>query len=92
MPAMAAFTAFSYLNDRSEDVMGTSITGAMLNNVANLDIASRRLAYSTGVGQALDWFKRTSVIGEYWTGSTEGEEGSNTLFFFQQVYIRPSSC
>ena len=86
MPAMAAFTVFSYLNDRSEDVMGTSITGAMLNNVANLDIASRRLAYSTGVGQALDWFKRTSVIGEYWTGSTEFQDKDERREWYREGY------
>ena len=71
LPAFVAYTAFDYLNDMSQDIMGVGITGAAANSVKNLDLLGRSIAYHTGVGQALDWLKQTSVIGEYWTGSTD---------------------
>ena len=86
LPAMAAFTAYSYLNDLSEDITGVSINGALLNNVANLDIAARKLAYSTGIGQGLDWFKRTSVMGEYWTGSTDFQTADERREWYREGY------
>ena len=71
LPVMAAFSLYDYLDYESENFTGISITGAAANTLANFDLASRKIAYSTGIGQALDWFKESSVIGEYWTGSTD---------------------
>ena len=71
LPIAAAFSLYDYLDYESENFTGISITGAAANTLSNFDIASRKLAYSIGVGQALDWFKESSVIGEYWTGSTD---------------------
>ena len=65
LPVAAAFSLYDYLDYESENLTGVSITGAAANTLSNLDIASRRLAYSTGVGQAIDWFKESSVLGEY---------------------------
>ena len=86
LPAMAAFTAFDYLNDLSQDVTGVGITGALANNVANFDILGRGLAYKTGIGQGLDWFKRTSVIAEYWTGSTDFQTAEERKEWYQDGY------
>ena len=85
-PAMAAFTAFDYLNDLSQDVTGVGITGAMANVAANFDIAGRKLAYKTGLGQGLDWFKRTSVIGEYYTGSTDFQTAEERSEWYRDGY------
>lgn len=71
LPAMGAYHLYDYLDYESENLTGTSITGAGANVLANADLSSRKLAYSTGVGQAMDWFKQSSVIGEYLTGSTD---------------------
>lgn len=71
LPVVAAFSLYDYLDYESENLTGVSITGAAANTLSNLDLASRRLAYSTGVGQAINWFKESSVLGEYWTGTTE---------------------
>lgn len=62
---MAAYQLYDYANFESENFTGVSITGAAANAVSNVDIAARKLAYATGVGQALDWMKESSVIGEY---------------------------
>ena len=86
LPAMAAYTALDYLNDTSQDVFGVGIDGAMANVAANFDIAGRKLAYSTGIGQALDWFKRTSVIGEYWTGSTDFQNAEERREWYKDGY------
>lgn len=71
LPAMAIYNAYDYLNYESENFTGVSVTGAAANAVANIDIASRKLAYKTGIGQAIDWFKETSVVSDYWTSSTD---------------------
>ena len=86
LPGMLAYTAFDYLNDRSQDVTGVGITGAAANVLANFDVASRKLAYNTGLGQALDWFKRTSVIAEYWTGSTDFQTSDERREWYQDGY------
>ena len=86
LPAMAAYTAFDYLNDLSQDVTGTGITGATANSVRNLDLLGRNIAYHTGVGQALDWLKQTSVIGEYWTGSTDFQNVEERKDWYENGY------
>ena len=86
LPAMAIGTTYSYLNDLSEDVTGVSITGAAANSIANFDILSRGIAYKTGIGQGLDWFKRTSVIGEYWTGSTDFQTAEERKEWYREGY------
>ena len=86
LPGMALFTAFDYLNDRSQDVTGVGITGAMANVAANFDLAGRKLAYKTGLGQGLDWLKRTSVIAEYWTGSTDFQTEEERADWYRDGY------
>ena len=71
LPVAGALALYDYMNYESENFTGVSITGAAANALANVDKASRRLAYSTGIGQAIDWWKESSVIGDYWTGSTD---------------------
>lgn len=86
LPAMAAYTAFDYLNDMSQDITGVGITGALANTVSNFDIMGRGLAYKTGLGQGLDWFKRTSVIAEYWTGSTDFQTAEERKEWYEEGY------
>ena len=86
LPVMAAYTAFDYLNDLSQDVTGTGITGAAANAARNLDLIGRNIAYHTGVGQALDWLKQTSVIGEYWTGSTDYQNVDERREWYENGY------
>ena len=86
LPAMAIYTGFDYLNDTSQDMFGVGITGAVANSIANLDIAGRGLAYKTGIGQGLDWFKQSSVIAEYWTGSHDFQTADERKEWYQDGY------
>ncbi len=86
LPAMALYTGLDYLNDLSQDTLGTGFAGAGANTVANMDLFGRRIAYSTGIGQALDWFKQTSVIGEYLTGSTDFQDEEERADWYKNGY------
>ena len=91
LPAMVAYTAFDYLNDLSQDLTGVGITGAAANSLANLDIAGRNLLYHIGIGdmnlgQVIDDFKTTSVIGEYWTGSTDFQTAEERREWYADGY------
>ena len=85
-PVMLTFTALDYLNDLSQDITGVGIDGAIANVAANFDVGFRKFAYNTGIGQALDWVKRTSVIGEYWTGSTDFQTAEERAEWYRDGY------
>lgn len=86
LPVAAAFSLYDYLDYESENLTGVSITGAAANTLANTDLALRKLAYSTGVGQAVDWFKETSIIGEYWTGTTDFQTAEERQEWYENGY------
>lgn len=86
LPVMGAFALYDYLDYESENFTGTSMTGAMANSIANLDLAARRLAYATGIGQGLDWLKESSVLGEYWTGSTDFQTQEERQDWYENGY------
>ena len=83
LPVMAAIKLYDYANFESENFTGVSITGAAANAVANVDIAGRKLAYATGLGKAIDWFKESSVIGEYWTGTTDFQDADERRDWYE---------
>ena len=85
-PVAGAFALYDYMNYESENITGISMTGAMANSIANMDMAARKLAYSTGLGQAADWFKGSSVIGEYWTGSTDFQTAEERAEWYENGY------
>jgi hypothetical protein len=86
LPVMAATSLYDYLDYESENLTGTSITGAAANAVSNVDVALRKGAYSTGVGQILDWAKESSVVGEYWTGTNEFQDGEERKEWYKNGY------
>ncbi|MGL4877972.1 hypothetical protein [Paraclostridium dentum] len=54
LPIATAFAMYDYMDYESENITGVSMTGAAANTISNFDLASRRLAYGTGIGQAID--------------------------------------
>ena len=86
LPVMGAFALYDYLDYESENFTGTSMTGAMANSIANIDLAARRLAYATGIGQGLDWLKESSVLAEYWTGSTDFQTQEERQDWYENGY------
>lgn len=85
-PIAGAFALYDYMNYESENFTGVSITGASANALANIDKASRRLAYATGIGQAIDWWKESSVIGDYWTDSTDFQTAEERQDWYENGY------
>ena len=86
LPIAGAFALYDYLDYESENFTGISMTGAMANSIANIDMAARRLAYATGAGQAIDWLKESSVWGEYWTGSTDFQTAEERADWYENGY------
>lgn len=86
LPIAGAFAAYDYMNYESENITGVSMTGAMANSISNIDMASRRLAYSMGIGKGLDWLKESSVWGEYWTGSTDFQTAEERQEWYETGY------
>ena len=86
LPVAGAFALYDYLDYESENITGISMTGAMANSIANIDMATRRLAYATGAGQAIDWLKESSVWGEYWTGSTDFQTAEERADWYENGY------
>ena len=86
LPVMAAYQLYDYANFESRNLTGVSITGAAANSLKNIDMASRKLAYSTGVGQAIDWWKKSSVFAEYWTGSDEFQDTEEREEWYKNGY------
>lgn len=68
MPTAAGITALSYLNYEAKNLTGTSITGALAQGVANVDLGIRKIADATGVGAILDAERRVNPITQYWFG------------------------
>ena len=86
LPVAGTFALYDYLDYESENITGISMTGAMANSIANIDMATRRLAYATGAGQAIDWLKESSVWGEYWTGSTDFQTAEERADWYENGY------
>ena len=68
MPTAAGITAFSYLNYEAKNLTGTSITGALAQGVANVDLGLRKIADVTGIGGILDAERRLNPMTQYWFG------------------------
>ena len=68
LPVAAGITAFSYLNYEAKNLTGTSITGAMAQGIANVDLGIRKIADATGVGKLLEAERRLNPISQYWLG------------------------
>ena len=86
LPVAAGIALYDRVNYESENFTGVSVTGAAANAVANIDKASRRLAYATGIGQAIDWFKESSVVADYWTGSTDFQNRDEREEWYKDGY------
>ena len=66
LPTALGITAFSYLNFETKNLTGTSITGAMAQGVANVDLGLRKIADATGIGSVLNAERRLNPLTQYW--------------------------
>lgn len=68
VPVAVGITYFDYLNDLTQAVTGTSITGTFAQGIANIDLAFRRFTDATGL---TEWLKDEKIVNpflRYWTG------------------------
>ena len=86
LPVAAAVGLYDYLDYEADNLTGTSLTAAMARGAANIDLAARRVADSTGLGFLIDGFKESSVIAEYWTGSNEFQSYDERVDWYNNGY------
>lgn len=68
MPVATGITALSYLNYEVKNITGTSVTGALAQGVANVDLGLRRIGDATGIGHILQKERELNPITQYWLG------------------------
>lgn len=68
IPTALGISAFSYLNFETKNLTGTSITGAMAQGIANVDLGLRKIADTTGIGYLLNEERKLNPITRYWLG------------------------
>lgn len=67
-PVALGLTAFSYVNDMTDDITGTSLTGAFASGLANLDLGMRSVTDATGLTKFIKAEKELNPLLSYWTG------------------------
>jgi hypothetical protein len=68
LPAALGITALSYLNFETKNFTGTSMTGALAQGVANVDLGIRKLADITGITHLLKSERAVDPLTQYWFG------------------------
>ena len=71
LPAALFANYFEYLDDTSQDLTGTSITGAFAKGVMNVDLAMRRTFDAFGITDWLKQEKQINPIMQYWGDKNE---------------------
>ena len=71
LPAAIAGTYLEWTDDTSQELTGTSISGAMANGLANVDLATRKILDSTGLTDWLKKEKQINPIMQYWGDHNE---------------------
>lgn len=85
LPTAAGITAFSYLNYEAKNLTGTSITGAMAQGIANVDLGLRKIADVTGIGQVLEAERRLNPMTQYWFGE-DYQNSSERKEYYENGY------
>lgn len=69
LPIMTVGKGLDVLNYESRKLTGVSLSGALANSVANVDLGIRGILDATHLSGALNYFAETSVISEYYSGN-----------------------
>lgn len=86
LPVAAVVGAYDYLDYEADNITGTSLTAAGARGLANMDLATRKIADATGIGYLLDKFKESSVIAEYTTGSRDFQSYDERVDWYKNGY------
>lgn len=68
LPVMAVGKGLDVLNYESRKLTGVSLSGAVANSFANVDLGIRSILDTTHLSTPLNYLAETSVISEYYTG------------------------
>jgi hypothetical protein len=68
LPIAGLMTTYSYLDYRSQTYTGTSITGALANNLANMDLGFRKIQDAIGIGAIRDQGRSINPMAQYLFG------------------------
>lgn len=71
LPAAIAGTYLEWTDDTSQELTGTSVSGAMANGLANIDLAARKASDFTGLTDWLKKEKQINPIMQYWGDHNE---------------------
>ena len=70
LPVAIGATYLEWADDTSQEVTGTSISGAFANGLANVDLAARKALDSFGITPWLNELKSVNPIMQYWGDKT----------------------
>lgn len=71
LPAAIAGTYLEWADDTSQELTGTSMSGALANSVANVDLTTRKLFDTIGLTDWLKKEKQINPIMQYWGDHNE---------------------
>lgn len=71
IPVGLAVNYFEWLDDTSQEITGTSITGAAANGIADVDLGIRKVLDFTGMRDWLNEEKSINPIMQYWGDHTD---------------------
>lgn len=86
IPMALAANYYEYLDDTSQDLTGTSITGAISKGAMNVDLATRRTLDAFGITEWLKAEKKINPIMQYWGNKTEFMSYSERLRWYDSGY------
>lgn len=86
LPVGAAITAYQFMDDFSEDMTGTSVTGAFGNTFANIDLGFRRVMDFTGIGRMIDDEKKLNPALEYLSSDDEFDSYDERKEWYESGY------
>ena len=85
-PAIIGATYFEWLDDTSQEITGTSITGAFVNGVADVDLALRKGADAVGLTEWLNEEKSINPIMQYWGDHTNFMSYDERKHYYEKGY------
>jgi hypothetical protein len=86
LPAAVASTYLEWGDDTSQELTGTSVSGAMANGIANIDLASRKVMDTFGLTDWLKGEKSINPIMQYWGGHGEFQSWAERKKYYESGY------
>ena len=86
LPIGIGATYAEWMDDTSQEVTGTSISGAAANGFGNVDLASRKALDSFGITPWLKELKSVNPIMQYWGGHEDFQNYNERKKYYESGY------